>query len=203
MTTNLLRPSLNGALALACAATLFTACSTTPKGEHSTMVATEEGVPGGTVLETFRTTATVTALDPANRSYTLKRADGKESTFTAGPEMINYDQLRVGDRVTATQVEQLAVFLRPPGAAPSPSETKMISLAPKGAKPSLSAVRTSEVTAKVWTVNAARQQVKLQLGDGSVKNFKVRPGVKLDTVKPGDVVVVGLTESVTIKVENP
>ena len=195
--------SFNRLLACACAATLFTACSTTPKGEYTSVVATAEGVPGGTVLDAVRTTATVTALDPAQRTYTLKRADGKEATFTAGPEMVNYPQLRVGDRVIATQVEQMALFLRPQGAAPAPGESKVISLAPKGAKPGLLAVRTSEVTAKIWTVNVAKHTVKLQLADGSVKTFKVRPDVRLETVKPGDVVVAGLTESVTIKVESP
>jgi hypothetical protein len=201
MKTKQVHSPLNGLLACACAATLFTACSTTPQGEYTSVVATEEGVPGGTVLETFTTTATVTGLDPAKRAYTLKRKDGKESTFTAPPEMVNYDQLRVGDRVTATRSEQMAISLRPTGTPAGPAESSVVSLAPKGAKPGMFAVQTTEFTATVWTVNVARHEVKLRMGDGGVKTFKVRTGVNLNKVVPGDVVVATMTESVTIKVE--
>ena len=192
---------LKGALACACAAALFAACTSTPKGEYTSVVATEEGVPGGTLLETLTTTATVTALDPAKRTYTLKRKDGKESTFAAPPEMVNYPQLRVGDKVTTTRSEQLAISLRPPGAPTTPTESKVVSLAPQGAKPGMFAVQTSEFTATVWTVNTAKHEVKLRLGDGTVKTFKVRQGVNLNKVVPGDVVVATMTESVTVKVE--
>lgn len=193
------------ALALACigGGTLFTGCASGRYGQGESVVVTEEGEPGGMVLTTTRTTATVTALDPATRGYTLRRADGKEAQFIAGPEMVNYPQLRVGDRVTATQVEQIALYLRPQGSEPKASESKVVQFAPAGGKPGIYAVRTSELTARVWTVNASKRQVTLKLGDGELKKFKVRPSVELNRVKPGDVVVAGLTESVKVEVASP
>jgi hypothetical protein len=37
----------------------FTSCSSTPEGHGFTMVAAQQGVPGGVIVQTFKTTATV------------------------------------------------------------------------------------------------------------------------------------------------
>lgn len=142
----------------------------------------------------------MTGLDPAKRAYTLKRKDGKESTFTAPPEMVNYDQLRVRRRDGDA--------LRADGDLPAPhghpgrsGEEAASSRSLPRARSRAPAVQTTEFTATVWTVNVARHEVKLRMGDGGVKTFKVRTGVNLNKVVPGDVVVATMTESVTIKVE--
>src|SRR5262249_46665939 len=59
----------------------------------------EPGVPGGTVVETYDLTATVTEVDASTRKVTLVAKNGKKATVKCGPEVINFDQIRVGDVV--------------------------------------------------------------------------------------------------------
>src|SRR5688572_23650412 len=96
------------ALALVPSALLLcTSCSTKPAGESNTVAAYQEGVPGGVIVDTFQITATVTAVDHAKRQAMLVTPDGKKTQYKAGPEVINFDQVRVGDQVKATVTEQL------------------------------------------------------------------------------------------------
>src|SRR5512134_3592694 len=85
----------------------FTSCSSTPKIEPTTTAVYQQGVPGGIIVETYKNTATVTAIDAANRKVTLVTPDGRKETFKAGPEVVNFDQIRIGDQVKATLTEQL------------------------------------------------------------------------------------------------
>src|SRR5262245_38704632 len=73
---------------------------------------------GGTVTKQNQVTATVTvrAIDPATRSVTLRAENGDEDTFTAGPEVKRFDQLKVGDTIRATYYESLVFQLRKPDA---------------------------------------------------------------------------------------
>ena len=63
-------------------------------------------------------TATISALDAAKREITLKGPDGKEVTMVAGPEVKNYNQLKVGDKVDIQYVEALVLELKKGGGLP-------------------------------------------------------------------------------------
>ena len=69
-------------LALLPAALLsFASCSSTstpPPAVGSARIDYTKGVPGGVIVQTFKTTATVTAIDQANRTATLLGSDGKK-----------------------------------------------------------------------------------------------------------------------------
>ena len=57
------------------------------------------------IAQAVDVTATIIALDAAKREMTLKGPDGKEATMVAGPEVKNYGQLKVGDKVDIQYVE--------------------------------------------------------------------------------------------------
>src|SRR5436190_17343162 len=105
MKTNLLK--LGNLALLPVSMLTFNSCSSTPEGQGSTMVATQKGEPGGTIVETYKIAATVTAVDAASRKVTLATADGTKTTFKAGPEVVNFHQIQVGDQVKAMVAEQL------------------------------------------------------------------------------------------------
>src|ERR1035438_7390110 len=134
-------------LALLPAALLaLTSCSSTPQGEGTTMVTAQKGVPGGVIVQTYKVTATVTAVDAASRKVTLITADGAKTTVKAGPEVVNFDQIQVGDQVKATVAEQLVVFVRKNGEPANDGEAAAVALAPVGAKPGMLMANTVEVT---------------------------------------------------------
>ena len=67
-------------------------------------------------------TATVKAIDHATRSVTLRAENGDEDTFTVGPAVTRFDQLKAGDTIKATYYESLVFEVRKPGApAPAPA----------------------------------------------------------------------------------
>ena len=80
------------------------------------IVGTAPGVAGA--AQTIRTTATITAIDPATRAVTLKGENGREVGVTAGPEVANFAQMKVGDQVSVTYVEALMLELRKGGGMP-------------------------------------------------------------------------------------
>ena len=188
----------------------FTSCSSTPKaeenapqGQSATMVAAQKGVPGGTIVQTYKTTATVTATDAANRKVTLRLQDGTKATFNAGPEVANFAQIQVGDLVNATVAEQLVVFVRKSGEPASDGETAAVALAPIGAKPGAVVANTVEVTAKVEAIDLDHRKATLRFPDGTSKTFSVRQDVDMTKAKLGDEVVFRTTEALAITVEKP
>src|SRR4051812_30040332 len=152
----------------------FNSCSTEPAGHSTQLAAFAPGEPGGAVVQTYKETATVTGIDKATRKVTLVTKEGKKTNFKAGPEVANFNQIEVGDQVTATVAGQLVVFVRKPGEAPPEGAAAAVGLAPLGAKPGILLANTEEITAKVNSINLKKREATLDFPDGSSKTFKVR-----------------------------
>src|SRR5215213_6454495 len=90
------------AIGLMSGAGLLSACSSDPKPappKSTRSASIKEGVPGGVIVDTATITARVAAVDPATRKVTIVNSDGNRTTFTAGPEVVNFGQIRVGDEL--------------------------------------------------------------------------------------------------------
>ena len=147
--------------------------------------------------------ATVLAINYPSRSLTLVMPNGSKNTYKISDNVKNFDQIEVGDKVNATLVEALAIYLGGPGAAPSSADVKTVSLAPKGAKPGVIVADTQEVTAKIVSVDPKERRVTLQTADGENRAVKVSKSVDLSKVKPGDQVTVRVTDALALVVEKP
>src|SRR5687767_5988024 len=79
------------------------------------VVSVEPGVAGGVIEDTTKVAVKVSAVDAASRRVTLVDDSGNQTTFTAGPEVRNLDQLRAGDKVNVTLNERLVVYVRSGG----------------------------------------------------------------------------------------
>jgi hypothetical protein len=184
----------------------LTSCSTTPAypaGDSTSVTLVQSGVPGGTTINTYQVTATVTAIYRDTRKVTLLAQNGAQSTVTCGPEVVNFPQIEVGDQVKATVTEQLVVYARGPGEPAKDSAVGALALAPIGDKPGGAAVGTVEITATVKAIDTDNHTATLQFADGSVTTYKVRPDVQLGNHKVGDLVVFRTTDSIAISVEKP
>lgn len=185
---------------------LITSCSsksTLAPGEMTTSMAYEEGVPGGIVVNTHQVTAEVTRVNKTRREVTLLRSDGTKTTFKAGPEVVNFDQIEVGDQVTITLMEEVVVFLKEPGLGSKYDAAMVMSSAPEGTKPGGFIADTVKVTAKVRSVNLKRHEATLQYPDGHVETYLVRSDVELSPAHVGREVVISLTEVIAVLVETP
>jgi Cu/Ag efflux protein CusF len=176
-------------------------CSSAPKVEKADTIAYREGVPGATLVETYKITVTATEIDPATRKVTLVAPDGSRNTFTAGPGDSTLSQLKAGDEVQATVTRQLVVFLRKDSTALSEGPVIAAALAPPGAESGVLKSDTVQRIAKVGAVDRERRQVTLEFPDGAAKTFVFRKEVELQGVKLGDEVVIRTASAVVLSLE--
>ncbi len=177
----------------------LTSCSTTGGTEDVAAIETPDGA---IIVDTLTATATVTGIDPATRKVTLVTPGGSKTTYKAGPEVVNFNQIQVGDQVKVKVTEEAAIYIGS-GAPPSAMVGAGVALAPVGYKPGGAFVDTMQVTARVTAVEPKKHKVTLQLADGSTKTIKVGKKVNLAAVAPGTDVFVQLSQGLAISVEKP
>ena len=165
-------------------------------------VAVTPGEAGGVVEETVTETVTVRAIDTTARTIALQLPDGTTAHFTAGPELRNFDQLKVGDRIRATAVSRLSVFVDREGPA-GPASAEVLARSPKGAKPGGLVAQTYEVVGTVKSIDTGTRRAVLEFSDGTTKTVPVRKDVDLSRYKPGDNVVIQVTQQLTVVTESP
>lgn len=198
--TNFPRPSRLLCLA-ALAASLILACQTGPKVET-----TIERTPDGLLqVQTVRMQATVLAIDATKRTVRVqpKRRGTDPITLKVGPGAVNFNNVRVGDEVHATYVEETAITLVRGGALPSVGAGAAVQLAPVGAKPGMIIADSREATATIVAIDGHEHTVTLEFLDGGVREINVAKDRDLSEVSLGDSVRVQLTEAVAIEVVRP
>lgn len=195
---------LTVAACLPVAALTLASCSSEPKPavQTSSAVGYQPGVPGGYMTATHKLTATVTAIDAATRKVTLETAEGSETTVTCGPNVINFDQIRVNDRLTVTLTEEVVAFMAD-ARTPADGGAAVVARAPRGAKPGGVMADTVQVTAKVAGIDYRNHKATLQFPNGSLRTVVVRPDVDLRQRQVGEEVVLRITEVMAVKVEKP
>lgn len=144
--------------------------------------------------------ATITAIDAANRKITLKGAGGKVTDMTVGDEARNFDQLRVGDKVTVQYNEALTVSLKKGSGPLSMNEKPIEQRAEAGAKPGGTVGREVTVVAQVVAVNKDAKTVSVKGPKGHVVDLVVEDPDQLKNIKKGDRVQAVYTEAVAVSV---
>ena len=145
--------------------------------------------------------ATITAIDPKTRAVTLKGPQGRELSVTAGPEVKNFAQMKVGDQVNVKYVEALTLELKKGGGAKVERVEKDGAVAAKpGERPAGAVGRQIRVVADVVAVDAQKQVVTLK-GPQRTVELKVRDPQQLAMIAKGDQVEAVFTEAMAIAVE--
>ena len=174
-----------------CCALLSSACAQQAKGSKPAFVTSD--------IVTER--ATVLAVNRPERMVVLRGEDGGTLGLILDERVRNFDQIQVGDVVTAQYQEATAIFVRPATGAPTADSTGTLQRAPLGERPSAVATRTNEITATVESIDYPSRIVTVRGPRGNTRTFKVGPEVKnLDGVRKGDEVVVRHTEAVAVAV---
>jgi hypothetical protein len=149
------------------------------------------------VTESVTVTATIEAIDSANRLVTLKGEKGRVVTLNVGKDMKRFDELKVGDRVHATYMESIAVLVRQPGqAAPTSGSAVTRSTGTPGA----TAAVQETITVTVVSMDKANQAVTVKRKDGSEVSMRVENPKYLEAVKPGDTVDITYTRALLVEV---
>jgi Cu/Ag efflux protein CusF len=188
------------ALALLPAALLtLSSCSSIPGHASSSVAKTSTST---TYVDTFKAIATVTAIDAATRRVKLTLADGKRVTVKCGPEVVNFSQIRIHDRVVVTLTAELAVYLDK-GKAPSAAGAAAIAYAPVGGKPGKAVAEVVQATVRITAIDAKTRVVTYKTKSGAIHTIKAGEHIDFAKVKVGDTVTVRQTESVAVSVAKP
>jgi Cu/Ag efflux protein CusF len=183
-------------------AALFAAapCAPAQPTGASSSVTTAPGT--ARVVQTLKTTATVTAINPATRSISLQRPDGRIVDVHAGPEVKNLDKIKVGDKVSVDYTEALSLELKKGAAGPAKriESPPVVSRSQGADKPSATAGSKVTVLADVVAVNQTDHFVTLRGPEGHLVDLRVPDPEQLKRIKQGDQVQAVYTEALAVKV---
>ena len=183
-------------------APLAVQAQTGPKVETATAVA--PGKAAG--MATVKASATVIEIDSATRVITLKNAEGKVFTITAGDMVKNFAQIKVGDTVHAEYTMALSLELKKAGTKGAsgkgePVEEHGIAAAPLGSKPAGAVTRKVTALADVVAVDEKNHVVTLKGPRGNEVDLDVQDPNQLKNIKKGDKVEVVYAEALAVVVE--
>ena len=161
-----------------------------------------------TALPTFSATLEdtlvlhITRIEKESRLVTLKTVGGDTLSVVCGPEVKNFDKLKVGDKVQTVYKETLSIRVDKTGEMVETTETTSTS-AKKGDAPAAQFWEKREVKARITQIDKAGGTAEIQTKNGEA--FTVIPDQveNLDKVQVGNYVVVTQTSSRAISVTTP
>lgn len=192
---------LRSALVLALAGALA-GCATSHTQNKIVTASYQPGVPGGTYVETYKTVATLAAINAATRQMVFAGADGSTNSFIAGPNFEHFESYQVGDKVKVTVARELLTWFPPENPPAANDVTELVRNQP-GVKPGVLIAPTIELTATLLSVAPQTHEATMQLSDGRVVTFKVRRDIDLAKAKIGTTGIIRTSEAMAVMVEKP
>lgn len=170
---------------------------------HAPVEMKQTGKPGKVAAERTRTiTATVKAVDVANRTITLQEAKGEEQTFKVGDQVKRLDEIAAGDQIVIKLQQGLLLEAQPPGSPQTPVTAgaaggrAAASEAPGGA-----VAAGIQATVTITAIDKPNRMVVFKGPAGNLYQVKAGPKIKLDKVKVGDQFLATYVETVAVSVE--
>ena len=147
-------------------------------------------------------TATIVALDKANRAVTLKGSNGESFEIQAPDQMEGFDRLKVGDQVSATYFEAVAIHVRRSG-DPAPLTDPATTITRKDRMPGSERRRQQTVTGTLEAIDLKTPSVRVRGARGQVLTLAVSDPQQLQVLKVGDAVDLTYYQSLLVEVAHP
>ena len=149
-------------------------------------------------------TASVEAINPSNREVTLKGPLGNEVTFVVDQRVKRFDEIKLGDLVTADYYISVAAELRKPTAEEEAHPLVVLDAAgkaPPGTSPAAGGLRRFKVVTTVEGLDRPTQTATLKGPRGNYVTVRVADPSRLTKAHIGDHVVVTYTEALAVSLE--
>ncbi len=153
------------------------------------------------IMETVKVTAGVAAIDKATRMVTLKTAKGQMLEVVAGPEVKNFDQIKVGDQLVVQYAQALTLELKKGGGVREITQDSGVVKAKPGEKPAVAGAREVTIIADVIAVDPKKSTITVKGPRGNVKDLMVQNPDQFKVVKVGDQIEAVYVEALAISVE--
>jgi len=146
-------------------------------------------------------TATIQAIDSTDRTVTLRDASGEEDTYSIGPQVTRFDELKVGDTVKMTYYESLVLQVRKSGQPADTTVNAAKTAGTGGVLPSGTMAVQTRTTVRVKSVDVAVPSITVTTSDGRTITRKVEDAKNLEGVAAGDLVDITYTRALLTSVE--
>lgn len=146
----------------------------------------------------------VLKTDPKTRTITFKNKEG-ESKFVAGPEITNFAQIKIGDRVNVTYETAVAIELiktKSTGIR-SKVETSTVTNSKPNEKPSELIANTTTIIADIVGVDRGKKLVSVKGPSGKVTTVTVKNPALLADVAVGEQVKVVYFDAMAASITAP
>jgi hypothetical protein len=157
------------------------------------------------VEESVSVSATVEAIDLANRLVTLSVPEGDAVTVEVSPEVRNLAQVKVGDQLTVTYYAAIAAEFKKPGeGAEGVKEEVGAGRAAPGERPAGAVGRQVTATVVIESVDKETNTVSFRGPQGMLRTITVQdPDAQafVKKLKMGDQVELTYTEAVAVAIE--
>lgn len=141
--------------------------------------------------------AVFTKVDSKTRTVTLKDKDGTFTNFVAGPEIKNFPQIKVGDRLTVTHELAVAIELVKVNnqGVRSEVQTSTQTSAALGSKPASVISNTTIIIANVVSVDRQKMTVSVKGPKGKTDTYRMKSASLLKDIAINDEVKITLYDA--------
>ena len=141
--------------------------------------------------------AVVTKVDSKTRTVTLKDKDGTVTNFVAGPEIKNFPQIKVGDRLTVTHELAVVIELLKVNNQGIRSEVQTTSQtsAPLGSKPASVISNTTTIIATVIGIDRQKLTISVKGPKGKPDIYRIKNAALLKDIAVNDEVKIVLYDA--------
>ena len=152
--------------------------------------------------ETVSRTGVVREVDPTARRFVVS-SEGQRITMRANEQLVNFDQLEVGDRVRVEFRESVAVSMAAPDDTGEPSGASVQVQAPEGAKPGFGEAGIDSFVVDFISYDKKSKKATVKLPGGEVGVFEVAREMRKFAASraPGDRILVIVEHALAIGVE--
>ena len=145
-------------------------------------------------------TGTVEAIEASSRTVTLKKADGTFVTTVAGPDVKRFEEIKIGDKVTARYYDNVVVRVKQPGEADTDLSTRGTSgsdqILPGGTR-----AKQRTISATITAIDPNTPSITFTGPNGWKYTSRVQDTQALAKAKVGEKVDIIWTEAVLVSVE--
>ena len=185
-------------LIAALAVTPLVACAPNQPKEEVSVTATKDQL---AVKDAVEIQGRVKSIDRKTRTVVIKGANGNTLSIEAGKDVVNFNQIRLGDYVTLRYYQAAALNLKKVdnNGVRKRVEYVTTSRAAPGEKPSATVTDNVEVIATVVAIDTKANTVTIE-GVKRRIQLVVKDPALLQSLKVGDQIQVTYTESVAVSV---
>jgi translation elongation factor P/translation initiation factor 5A len=150
-------------------------------------------------------TAQIRAVDYNTREVLLRGEDGEDVVAVAGPEVRNFDQIKIGDILSITYYEEVVAHIANADSSSTPTAAATAGRAAEGEKPGMVAASVVNSVVEFINYDSDSHVATFINPDGTPGSVVVNPKMRefAASLNKGDMVDVTITRAVAISMESP